>query len=81
MVLTFGCQCNSLNPFGSSVTIAAAMVVAMGKLRESTFASVPPPPGAGGVLIWDNLYTYELLPCNFPYGLSTLAELTLLGAM
>lgn len=45
---TFGCQCSSLSPCGSSVTTAAAMVVAMGKLRESTIATVPPPPGARG---------------------------------
>lgn len=45
---TFGCQCSSLSPRGSSVTTAAAMVVAIGKLRESTIATVPPPPGARG---------------------------------
>ena len=46
---TFGCQCSSLSPRGSSVTTAAAMVVAIGKLRESTIATVPPPPGARGI--------------------------------
>lgn len=46
LMRTVGCQWSSRRPFGSTVTMAAAIVVEIGKFLESTIWIVPPPPGA-----------------------------------
>lgn len=44
LLLTLGCQCNSLNPPGRNRTNVAAIVFATGKFVESTLNTTPPPP-------------------------------------
>lgn len=54
----------------------AAMVVATGKLRESTIQSSPPWPGTGSEGCRNVWYTYELFPTRAPSGPVTLRVLT-----
>ena len=74
--LTFGCQWSSRRPPGFSVTIADAMVVAIGKLRESTTLTEPPPPAAIFGSIWLARKIVESGPSSLPYGDSMSSVLT-----
>lgn len=58
------------------MTKVAAIVVAMGKLRESMIQSSPPWPGTGSEGCWKVWYTYELFPTSAPSGPVTLRVLT-----